>query len=597
LKNYLDGGEAILEAFRNLGIDYIMSSPGSEWGALWEALARQKVSGKSGPTYIHCWHEMLAVNLATGYTAATGKLQAVVLHTGVGVLHGANGIHGAQLSETPMLVLSGEALTYGERPGFDPGRQWYTTLSVVGGPQRFAEPIVKWAQQAGSAETLYGSVVRAGEIAVRTPKGPTYLNVPIENMVQAWRKPARLRKVPPAPKRRPADADVERVARLLIESRNPVIMAGAPGRDPDGFTALVALAELLAIPVVESTVADFANFPKDHRLYQGHNFQPLRDMTDLVLTVSCRAPWYPPGNRPPNATVVAVDDYPYKQHMVYQNLQADDFLEGDPAASLCLLADAVRAGRVDAEKVNERRSRWEAAHVRLREASRGAEAEASQQRPIHPVWLCAALNEAMPDDAIYVEETTTHREVVQRHLDWNEPGRYFKVPSGLGQGLGVALGIKLANPNHPVVALIGDGAFLYNPVPQSFGLSIEAKLPILIVVFNNLGYQSMMYNQLAYYPDGAGKQNNLFYGMPINAPDYGDLVKPFGGYGRKVEDPAELIGALREGLRAVEGGKTAVINVVLGPNSALGPTPNRLRSSLAWRLLNAARRGRWRSRA
>jgi acetolactate synthase-1/2/3 large subunit len=563
LKNYLDGGEAILEAFRNLGIDYIMSSPGSEWGPLWEALARQKVGGKDGPTYVHCWHETLAVNLATGYTAATGRLQAVVLHTGVGVLQGANGIHGAQISETPMLVLSGEALTYGERPTFDPGRQWYTTLSVVGGPQRFAEPIVKWAQQAGSPETLYESIVRAGEMATRTPRGPTYLNVPIENMTQEWRKPAKLRKVPSTPKPRPAEGDVERIARRLIESRNPVIMAGALGRDPDGVAALVELAEFLAVPVVESTVADFANFPKDHGLHQGHNFQPLRDEADLVLTVRCRAPWYPPSNRPPNATVVAVDEYPYKEHMVYQNLHADDLLEGDAVASLRLLAEAVRASGIDASRVKERRSRWEAAHAKLRDASRAAEAEARKKRPIDPIWLCAALSEAMPDDAIYVEETTTHRGVVQRHLKWNEPGRYYKVPSGLGQGLGVALGVKLANPKRPVVSLIGDGAFLYNPVPQSLGLSMEAKLPILIVVFNNVGYQAMKNNQLEYYPDGAGKQNDLFYGMPINAPDYGEFVKPFGGYGRKVEDPADLVGALRDGLAAVESGKTAVINVVL----------------------------------
>ena len=98
-----DGGEAILEAFRNLGIDYIISSPGSEWAPVWEALARQRINETPGPRYINCWHETLAVNIAAGYTRVTGKMQAVLLHTGVGLLQGSMGIHGATLGEAPML--------------------------------------------------------------------------------------------------------------------------------------------------------------------------------------------------------------------------------------------------------------------------------------------------------------------------------------------------------------------------------------------------------------------------------------------------------------------------------------------------------------
>ena len=82
MKNYLDGGEAILEAFRKLKVDYIMSSPGSEWSPLWEALARQKLDSKPGPAFVESWHETLAVNMATGYTLITGRPQAVLLHAG-----------------------------------------------------------------------------------------------------------------------------------------------------------------------------------------------------------------------------------------------------------------------------------------------------------------------------------------------------------------------------------------------------------------------------------------------------------------------------------------------------------------------------------
>ena len=136
MRNQTDGGEAVLQAFRSLGVDYVMSSPGSEWGAVWEALASQKLTNSPGPTYLSCAHETLAVNLAIGYTYVTGRMQAVMLHTGVGLLQGTMGIDYAQRHGIPMLVVSGESLSYGDNPDFDPGAQWQSILSAVGGPVR-----------------------------------------------------------------------------------------------------------------------------------------------------------------------------------------------------------------------------------------------------------------------------------------------------------------------------------------------------------------------------------------------------------------------------------------------------------------------------
>ena len=79
MKNFNDGGEAILQAFRNLGVDYILSSPGSEWSPVWEAMSRQTLAGAPGPSFIDCWHETLAVDMALGYTGYTGRMQAVLL--------------------------------------------------------------------------------------------------------------------------------------------------------------------------------------------------------------------------------------------------------------------------------------------------------------------------------------------------------------------------------------------------------------------------------------------------------------------------------------------------------------------------------------
>ncbi|MBT5050239.1 MAG: thiamine pyrophosphate-binding protein [Rhodospirillaceae bacterium] len=563
MQNAQDGGEAILEAFRNLHVDYILSSPGSEWGPVWEALARQKVGNKPGPTYLSCGHETLAVNLAWGYTTVTGRMQAVLLHAGAGLLQGSMGIHAANVTGTPMVVMSGESLSFGENPDFDPGRQWFGSLSIVGGPHRLMEPIVKWANQATSSATLYEQVVRAGEMAQRTPAGPTYVNVPIENMLHDWTPPDVLRDVPTAPKQRASDADIDAVAQKLVSAKKPLIITEAAGREPEGFAALVDLAELLAIPVVENSNGRFANFPKTHGLHQGFNVAAQMEGADLVLPIRSYAPWYPPSNGPKNATVVAIDECPVDGKRVYQNLQANAYLEGDVPSSLELLADAVRVIGFDSAAVEERRSSLQAAHDALHEDYREAEEKAAAESPIDPVHLCARMSAILPDNVVYVDETTTHRMPIQRHLQWNAPHDYIKVPTGLGQGLGTALGVKLACPDRPVVSIIGDGGFQYNPVTQSLSLSMAGGLPILIVVFNNQGYLAMKNNHHSYYPEATAAQNDLYLGHPIDDLDYAELVRPFGGVGLRVDDPAKLDGVLQEGLAAVEAGKTTIINAIL----------------------------------
>jgi acetolactate synthase-1/2/3 large subunit len=95
MKNRFDGGEAIVEGFRKLGVDYILSSPGTEWAPVWEAMADQIHRHKEGPKLMDVWHETLAVDMAAGYTLATGRMQGVLLHAGSGLLQGAMGIHGA----------------------------------------------------------------------------------------------------------------------------------------------------------------------------------------------------------------------------------------------------------------------------------------------------------------------------------------------------------------------------------------------------------------------------------------------------------------------------------------------------------------------
>jgi acetolactate synthase-1/2/3 large subunit len=562
MKNYLDGGEAILEAFRKLKIDYIMSSPGSEWSPIWEALARQKIEKKAGPTFVESWHETLAVNMATGYTLMTGKMQAVLVHAGVGVLQASMGIHGALQGEVPMVVMSGESQTLGEDPELDIEQQWYGGLTV-GGIERFIEPVTKWARAVTSPYTLYEGVIRAGEMAQRIPKGPIYLNVALEHMLHEWTPPNNARDVPAAPLMQPAASEIETVADLLRKSKNPVIVAETAGRDPKAFAALVELADLLAIPVINGRANSYANFPTDNPLYLGMGNYKGLDKADLVLLVAGRAPWYPARQRPTAGKIVAIDDNPHKEHMVYQNLHADYYLEGDIAQSLKLLTAALREMKLDAGAIRARRERVAGEHKTYVAGLRAEREKAKNGSGIDPLSLVWTLGEVMPRDTIYFDETITHSPILRQHLPQTTAQSFFRGSGGLGQGIGTALGIKLAAPERPVVLLVGDGSFLYNPIIQALGASRRHELPIIIVILNNKKYEAMRKGHVHHYPDGASASQNLYYGVTIEGPDYAQLGSHFDFAGERVEKLADLPKAIRNALAATKKGNTAILDVVV----------------------------------
>jgi len=564
VESNVDGGEAIVEAFRNLDIDYVICSPGSEWPPVWEAFARQDVGARPGPKYIDCGHEILAVGIAFGYTQVTGRMQAVLLHAGAGLLQGSMGIQGARAAEIPMIVMSGESLGYGETKGFDPGNQWYRNLGVVGGPQRLLDPVVKWSSQAPSPETLYQSVIRVGEMAQRAPAGPVYLNVPVETMMHPWQRPAHLRKIPVAPKVQALPIDVERIAAMIAQAEYPIIVTEDAGRDPVAFAGLMELAELMGIPVIEGRAASTANFPKSHALHLRSNIAPHLPKTDLALLVSSRVPWYPPGNYPPNATIVAINDTPLKGHMVYQTMYADHYLEGDVGISLQLLTAALKRTGHTVQRHEARRNRWSQEHEKLVVAARATlDAAAKDTTAISAASLCRALNEAMPADTIYLDETIVHSPILRELLTWEQPHSYLRIPSGLGQGLGISLGTKLGAKNRPVVLLIGDGSFLYTPVLPALTFSKDQDCPLLIVILNNNNYEVMRRTHLEWYPSGVAASEKMFYGVHINGPDYSMVAQFIGGHGERVVQPADLQSALQRGLASVQAGKTAILNVML----------------------------------
>lgn len=562
----LDGGEALLQAARDMGADYIFSSSGSEWAPVWEALARQAESGAAGPRYLDLTHETLAVAMATGYTTVTGRTQVVLLHAGAGLLQGANAIQGALLTGAPMVVCSGESTGYGDAAGPDPGSQWYRNLSVVGGPQAMAAPFTKWACAANDVAVLYGMVKRAGELAAQAPAGPVYVNTPVEALLAPWQPTAAAGVTPRASSVVAVPEDVDAAARMLAGAARPVLAVESAGRDPQSFAALVELAELLALPVVEPQSAVCANFPRSHPLHAGGELAVLAADADLVVLLGCRSPWYPPSAKPGNASVLVIDETPHRPHMAYQVLTADHYVGGATAPTLRAITARVREWGIDESIVEARRAALAEAHAAADSARREAEerALAAADSLVDPVAVAATLRDLIGDDAVVVDETITHSRAITRHLVADTPGRYGYVQGGLGQGLGVALGAKLALGDRLVVMTVGDGSWLYNPVPQGLMAAGQYGLPLLVVIFNNKKYLSMRHNHTRAYPEGAAARTGNFYGVDLSAqPDAAAVAAAAGAAGFTVARTSELAPSLEKAIAAVRGGQTAVVNVLL----------------------------------
>jgi len=360
-----------------------------------------------------------------------------------------------------------------------------------------------------------------------------------------------------------AQNDIARVAELIAKARNPVVMTEGVGRTEEAFNALVALSDLAALPIVEKPGATFANFPKDHPMHQGHDFSQYWSTTDLAIVIETRTAWYPPSKRPPNAIVINIDEVPHRPYMAYQSHQANIYLEGDTPTALRDIASALRGMALDDRAISERRAKLTASHDALVEKRRARQAAARKKTPIDPVWLCAVLGDTLPDDTIYIDEVTTHTALLREHIRWNKPQSLFTRQGGLGQGLGLSLGVKLAKPERTVVTLIGDGGFLYNPVLQCFGASRDFNLPIMVVIFNNKKYAAMQNMHTRMYPEGVAVETESYLGTHINGPDYVKVIEAFGGYGEKVQDPDALPDALKRGQDAVNAGRTAVLDVVV----------------------------------
>lgn len=554
----MTGAEAVLRVLSAMGVDRIYASPGSDWGPLWEALA-SPAAAHDYPRYVSSRHEETAVAMAMGHAKATGRLTAIVLHTTVGALHAAMLLRAALHERLPLVVLAGESIGFAEHGSRPVGRQWLRLLTDTGGPARLMEHCTKWAFGLNTAAILPHTIQRACQIAMAPPKGPAFVSVPLEHLVETM--PGA---VPPAalPHAAAASDDaLDRLAAALNAARNPVIITEEAGRDLAAVPALVAVAETLGAPMLEAWHPTYVNFPRDHPLAGGIAFDDMPDLlvdVDTVFLVESVLPWHPP-SRITDKTVLVLGEEPLHVGLPFWGFRADVLAVGAAAPSL----RALQRKLAQKPPHHDWPKRLAARRAAFREAGRAAGTKAV----IETAWIGHALNDALPADAVVVNETITHRVALHQQLARLGPGRLFEASyGGLGGGIGTALGVKAAQPERTVVLTIGDGAFHYNPVVASLGAAQEHGLPIFVILFNNAGYLSQKNDVVNNYPEGDAVRAGAVIGTTITpAPDYPALAAAYGGVGERVAKPADVPAALARGLAAVARGQLALLEVVLKP--------------------------------
>jgi len=548
------------------GIDILFFSSGWEIAFFQEAIAKARARGGAAPRIITMTHEHGGLNAALGYAAVTGRPAATAVHVDAGTLNQGAAIHTAWRSGLPVLLIAGGAPTSypGSRRGArdSGGHIWMQDAPDQSGIVR---QYTKWCHRLEEHDNAGLIVSRAVQVAASEPPGPVYLTIPKEVAL----RPADGGTFPTAAQLGlplPTDANaagIETLARRLLAARNPVAVVAGSGKDPRAVAALVELCELLGIAVVHATPRPYLSFPTDHPLNAD---AAALDDADVVVAIETVVPWIPGVHEPPRGAFVAsIDVDPIKPRIPIYEFTADLRLTADAFSAITALATAcgrsiTTQGRRDAAT---RVARWAAISAERRRADDDDARSRAGNDPIDPVWLSYCIGQALDDDCIVFDETIEHSRL-RRYLRRTQPGSYFHNPgtSG-GWAPGAALGAKLALPDRDVVAITGDGFYMYSTANATLWAAKHYGAPYLTIVYQNRSYSTGTSRLAFTYPSSlavaAGSEGGYF-DPPL---DFAREAESAGAYGENVRDPADIPAAIARGLAHIRSGTPAVIAVWL----------------------------------
>ena len=555
--------DALMASMKLGGVDHLFFVSGSEIAFYQESAAKAREREWPAPRLVTMTHEGAALNAAIGSSMVSGQPAATAVHVDVGTLNYGAGIHTAWRGGYPVLMMAGagpRAYPGSMTGGRDGGIQW------VQEPRDQGEIVRQYTKHDHRLEHLDNPglmVSRLLQVAMSDPQGPVYLTVPREVAMQlmpgSTSFPTRdqlgvARPSWPDPK------DAKTAAEWLIKANNPCIYVAKSGRHPESVDALVRLAELLALPVME-TQTDKMNFPTTHPLY---GTGPSAKDADALLVIESPAAFVPGRGAPSaDAKIIWVDVDPVQSRYKTMEHRADMWLPVSVAGAAQAIYDAATGllTKSDMSRIADRRSRLETLKQEKEQAAEDAAATASRRKPLHPRWVAYQLGQIMEENAILLDDALSNTPFVQAYHKRSQPGTYFKSGGSTGGwGSGAAFGAKMAKPNSDVILTSGDGYFMFGTPLAGLWAAGHHGAPFLTVVFVNGSYSTGTRGLKGTYPEGSAvRAENYDGGLFDPPPDFAKLAEAANGYGETVYDAEEVGPALRRGLEQVRNGTPALI--------------------------------------
>jgi len=557
-------GQAYLEVLRARGIKYFFGNSGTDFGPVIDALARFGAEKKIHPTPITVPHEFVAVSMAQGYAMITGEPQVVMVHVIVGTGNASAAIMNASRLNVPMLFSAGRT------PLTEEGQRGSRSNFIHWGQESFDQgslvrEFTRWDYELRNGDQVETVVDRALEMALGTPQGPVYLTLPREVLAQ------KMDSITIHPNRKsqaealqPSPASIKKTADILRSAVNPLIITGRLGSDPTAVAAMVKFAEALVAPVV-TPASPFVSMPNTHEFHLGVSSSPYVKDADVIVVVEADVPWYPQQVKPSeNAKVIQIARDPNYQDIPIRNFPKDISIGGDPKLALELLAQELRSGPRDEKVLAERAERIRAKHKKYRQELMQKAEQGGSHRPISHAWLAYCVDQVRDSDTVVLSDHGIGSEV----LNISEPGAYYggSPAGGLGWGIGGGLGMKLAHPEKTFIVTAGDGTYMFNNPTACHFVSEAYNLPLLTIICNNAIWHASKAATQQVMPDGwAASTGNFPLTELAPSPRYEKVVEAHGGYGEMVDDPQQVLPALKRALKVVkEEKRQAVLNVICG---------------------------------
>jgi acetolactate synthase-1/2/3 large subunit len=566
------GAQCLLQGLVELGMEYLFANLGTDHVSIVEALAQWRQEGRSDLQVILCPHENVAVHMAGGYAAITGRGQPVLVHVDVGTANSGNALHNLCRTRLPVFVMAGRS-PYSVRGELPASRDNY--VQFVQDPYdiaSLARPYVKWEYVLSSGVVAKEVLRRAQSMMDSDPPGPVYLSLPRETLADAVDESA-LRSFPESrygsvAARGCDTATAQAIAERLMAAENPIAITSYLGRKPEAPAALDALARECGIAVFQSH-SFHVNIAGDSPCFAG--FEPAHGMkdADVGLLLDVDVPWLPQFVKEnPRTFWIQVDVDAVKKDFPMWGFPADLRVQGDCATVLAQVLEIVRA-RADASfraRVATRMKRLAAERETREKTVAASGARTGERGAITPDYVCASIAKAIDTDDIVINEGIRNAMSVLNQIPRTKPQTLFgNGGSGLGFSGGMALGVKLARPNQRVVQIVGDGSFHFSTPDSVYSVAREYRLPVFTVVLDNGGWGAVKASTLRVYPKGVAARANEFQSRLGTERRFEQVAQAFGAHGESVDDPAALESAIQRCIAAVDGGQSAVLAVKVTP--------------------------------